>query len=279
MKKNLYEYFNCKNKDELYELVKNKDENVKKLIDYIEHAKKENMLERTYKITCLDDIEEAFRKGDIINPSSDEISLIFLDSSNNIINNKVFNQETSLEDIMLESYSSVARSFILMNGENATRKTLNLGDDLQTIGFKEIDILSKEKENIFYSKLGNSSEDFGVSEEKEKQYNFSNLSKKVEVDKDIALFAVQKEASNYLFLDEKYRNDKQIIENVLKNGNNLVLLDSKHRNNLEIVKIAIKNNPESIEYASKELQEKLSREKENPWKKKIENSKSKGLGR
>lgn len=29
MKKNLYEYFNCKNKDELYELVKNKDESVK----------------------------------------------------------------------------------------------------------------------------------------------------------------------------------------------------------------------------------------------------------
>lgn len=91
--------------------------------------------------------------------------------------------------------------------------------------------------------------------------------------------AVQKEASNYLFLDEKYRNDKEIIETVLKNGNNLVLLDEKYRNNLEIVKIAIKNNPESIEYASKELQEKLSREKENPWKKKIENSKSKGLGR
>ena len=90
MKKNLYEYFNCKNKNELYELVKNKDENVKKLIDYIEHAKKENMLERTYKITCLDDIEEVFRKGDIINPSSDEISLIFLDSSNNIINNKTY---------------------------------------------------------------------------------------------------------------------------------------------------------------------------------------------
>ena len=533
MKKNLYEYFNCKNKDELYELVKNKDESVKNLTDYIEHAKKENMLERTYKITSQDELEEAFKKGDIINPNSDEISLIFLDSSNNIINNKVFNQETSLEDIMLESYSSVARSFILMNGENATRKTLNLGDDLQTIGFKEIDILSKEKGNIFYSKLGNDSKDFGVSEEKEKQYNFSkkinrlekmenyqefmkfftnneiigknilyqseeigellkianqkltqeeflvlqydknynviscesifkggldrstvdlktilpkilqkgvegisiahnhpsgnpnpsradieitntlekvckkfnkalldhyivsstkifsflkegliddkylknlknikdktvlaeiikkdwskikyvnpdfiekkiaikaisdnafafeyisdklkkdreivltaiknrgslfddidtkyhkdkeiileaiksepfyfsNLSKKVEVDKDIALLAVQKEASNYLFLDEKYRNDKEIIETVLKNGNNLVLLDEKYRNNLEIVKIAIKNNPESIEYASKELQEKLSREKENPWKKKIENSKSKGLGR
>ena len=114
---------------------------------------------------------------------------------------------------------------------------------------------------------------------KSEPFYFSNLSKKVEVDKDIALLAVQKEASNYLFLDEKYRNDKEIIETVLKNGNNLVLLDEKYRNNLEIVKIAIKNNPESIEYASKELQEKLSREKENPWKKKIENSKSKGLGR
>ena len=35
---------------------------------------------------------------------------------------------------------------------------------------------------------------------------------------------------------------KEIIETVLKNGNNLVLLDEKYRNNLEIVKIAIKNN-------------------------------------
>ena len=532
MKKNLYEYFNCKNKDELYELVKNKDESVKNLTDYIEHAK-ENMLERTYKIESQGKLEEAFGTGVIKNPGPDEISVIFLDSANNIVNNKVFNQETSLEDIMLESYSPVANTFILMNGENATKKTLDLGLDLKSIGFKEIDIISKEKGNTFYSKLTGSSIDFGVPKKREISYNFSekvnklekmenyqefmkffanneiigknilyqgeeisnllkvanqkltqeefvvlqhdknynviscdyifkggldratvdiktilpkilekgvegitishnhpsgnpnpsradieitsslekvckkfnkalldhyivsstkvfsflkegliddgylrniknikdkailaeiikkdwskikyinpelidksvaikaisenafafdyisenlkkdrevvltaiknkgslfddidskfykdkeiileaiknepfyfsSLSKKVEVDKDIALFAVQKEASNYLFLDEKYRNDKEIIENVLKNGNNLVLLDSKYRNNLEIVKIAIKNNPESIEYASKELQEKLNKEKENPWKKKIENSKSKGLGR
>jgi len=508
MENNFYSYFNCNNKEELYSLIKDRDESVKELADYIEYAK-ENILERNYKITNQDQLEEAFRMGDIINPGADEISVIFFDSANNIVNNKVFNQETSLENIMLESYSPVARNFMLMNGKNATRRTLELGNDLNSLGFTEIDILTKEKGNTFYSKLAYSSKDFGVPKKREDSYNFSKevnklekmenyqeflkfytnneiigknilyqseeigellkianqkltqeefvvlqhdknfsvincesiakggldkatvdlkilipkildkrvagisvshnhpsgnsnpsradieltnaiekmckkfnknlldhyvvssskvfsflnegliddrylknikdiddknilteiikrdwsklkyvnpelieknialkavsenafafsyipeklqndrdivlttiknkgslfenvdsqyykdkeiifeaiksepsyfskLSKKIEVDKDIALFSVKQEASNYLFLDKEYREDKEIIENVLKNGNNLVLFDNEDRNNVEIVKIAIKNNPESIKYASKELQE------------------------
>ena len=110
-------------------------------------------------------------------------------------------------------------------------------------------------------------------------FAFEYISDKLKKDREIVLTAIKNRGSLFDDIDTKYHKDKEIIENVLKNGNNLVLLDEKYRNNLEIVKIAIKNNPESIEYASKELQEKLSREKENPWKKKIENSKSKGLGR
>jgi len=109
-------------------------------------------LERNYKITNQNQLEEAFRMGDIINPGADEISVIFFDSANNIVNNKVFDKETSLEDIMIESYSPVARNFMLMNGKNATRRTLELGNDLNSLGFTEIDILTKEKGNTFYSK-------------------------------------------------------------------------------------------------------------------------------
>ena len=487
MENNFYSYFNCNNKEELYSLIKDRDESVKELADYIEYAK-ENILERNYKITNQDQLEEAFRMGDIINPGADEISVIFFDSANNIVNNKVFNQETSLENIMLESYSPVARNFMLMNGKNATRRTLELGNDLNSLGFTEIDILTKEKGNTFYSKLAYSSKDFGVPKKREDSYNFSKevnklekmenyqeflkfytnneiigknilyqseeigellkianqkltqeefvvlqhdknfsvincesiakggldkatvdlkilipkildkrvagisvshnhpsgnsnpsradieltnaiekmckkfnknlldhyvvssskvfsflnegliddrylknikdiddknilteiikrdwsklkyvnpelienvdstyykdkeiifeaiksepsyfskLSKKIEVDRDIALFAVKQETSNYLFLDKEYREDKEIIENVLKNGNNLVLFDDKYRNNPEIVEMAIKNNPESIKYASKELQEQFQLKKEEdfsiPMKKKNNN--------
>ena len=523
MENNFYNYFNCNDKEELYSLIKDQDESVKELVDYIEYAK-ENILERNYKITNQSQLEEAFRMGDIINPGSDEISIIFLDSSNNIINNRVFNNETSLEDIMLESYSPVAKSFILINGENGTRKALQLGDDLNTIGFTEIDILSKEKDNIFFSKLGGESKEFGEPQKRETQYNFSKeinklekmesyqefmkfytnneiigknilyqseeigellkianqkltqeefmvlqhdknfnviscesifrggldrstvdiktlipkildkrvagisishnhpsgnsnpsradieltnaiekmckkfnknlldhyvvssskvfsflnegliddrylknikniddknilteiikkdwskikyvnpelieknialkavsengfafnyipeklkndrdivlttiknkgslfddigpqfykdkeiifeaiksepfyfpeLSKKIEVDREIALFAVKQEASNYLFLDKKYRENREVIEDVLRNGNNLVLFDDKYRNNPEIVEMAIKNNPESIKYASKELQEQFKSENTKATKK-IEN--------
>ena len=528
MENNFYNYFDCNNKEELYSLIKNQDESVKELADYIEYAK-ENILERNYKITNQEQLEEAFRMGDIINPGPDEISIIFLDSSNNIINNKVFHSETSLEDIMLESYSEVAKSFILINGENVTRRALQLGDDLNTIGFTEIDILSKEKDNIFFSKLVSESKNFGKPQKREVPYNFSKeinklekmesyqefmkfytnneiigknilyqseeigellkisnqkltqeeftllqhdknynviscesifkggldratvdlktilpkifekgvegisiahnhpsgnskpsradieltntlekmckklnknlldhyvvsksevfsfldkgliddkylknlkniddknilteiikkdwskikymnpeliekdialkavsengfafnyipeklkndrdivlttiknkgslfddinpqyykdkeiifeaiksepfyfpeLSKKIEVDSEIALFAVKQEASNYLFLDKEFKENKEVIEDVLKNGNNLVLFDDKYRNNLEIVEMAIKNNPESIKYASKELQEQLQLKKEEdftiPMKKKSNN--------
>ena len=179
MENNFYNYFNCNDKEELYSLIKDQDESVKELVDYIEYAK-ENILERNYKITNQSQLEEAFRMGDIINPGSDEISIIFLDSSNNIINNKVFNNETSLEDIMLESYSPVAKSFILINGENGTKKALQLGDDLNTIGFTEIDILSKEKDNIFFSKLGGESKEFGEPQKRESPYNFSKEINKLE---------------------------------------------------------------------------------------------------
>ena len=172
MDNNFYSYFNCNNKEELYSLIKDRDELVKELIDYIEYAK-ENILERNYKITNQNQLEEAFRMGDIINPGADEISVIFFDSANNIINNKVFNQETSLENIMLESYSPVARNFMLMNGKNATRRTLELGNDLNSLGFTEIDILTKEKDNVFFSKLGCESKDFGVPKKRENPYNFS----------------------------------------------------------------------------------------------------------
>ena len=98
MDNNFYNYFNCNNKEELYNLIKNQDKSVKELVDYIEYSKG-NILERNYKITNQDQLEEAFRMGDIINPGADEISIIFFDSANNIVNNKVFNQETSLEQL------------------------------------------------------------------------------------------------------------------------------------------------------------------------------------
>lgn len=202
MENNFYNYFDCNNKEELYSLIKNQDESVKELADYIEYAK-ENILERNYKITNQDQLQEAFRMGDIINPNSDEISIIFFDSANNIINNKVFNQETSLEDIMIESYSPVARNFMLMNGENATRKTLELGNNLSNIGFTEIDILSKEKGNIFYSKLADSSKDFGVPKKRECPYNFSKEINELE------------KMENYQEFMKFYTNNEIIGKNIL----------------------------------------------------------------
>ena len=102
---------------------------------------------------------------------------------------------------------------------------------------------------------------------KSEPFYFPELSKKIEVDKEIALFAVKQEASNYLFLDKKYRENREVIEDVLRNGNNLVLFDDKYRNNPEIVEMAIKNNPESIKYASKELQEQFKSENTKKIKK------------
>ena len=102
---------------------------------------------------------------------------------------------------------------------------------------------------------------------KSEPFYFPELSKKIEVDREIALFAVKQEASNYLFLDKKYRENREVIEDVLRNGNNLVLFDDKYRNNPEIVEMAIKNNPESIKYASKELQEQFKSENTKKTKK------------
>ena len=39
MEKNFYNYFNCNDKEELYSLIKDQDESVKELVDYIENGK------------------------------------------------------------------------------------------------------------------------------------------------------------------------------------------------------------------------------------------------
>ena len=64
MENNFYNYFDCNNKEELYSLIKNQDESVKELANYIEYAK-ENILERNYKITNQSQLEEAFRMGEM----------------------------------------------------------------------------------------------------------------------------------------------------------------------------------------------------------------------
>lgn len=81
--KNLYEYFNCSSKEELYKLVKNRDPSVKELLNYFKYAIKEKEISEN-KIRLLNNNQttEYFKQNNF--PEKNHISILVFDSRLNL---------------------------------------------------------------------------------------------------------------------------------------------------------------------------------------------------
>src|SRR5690625_1887331 len=76
---NIYEQFNCKNKEELYEKVKNKDIEVQPLLDFLDFAKAD-INNKNKAITSPDILVEYVKSTTL--PTKDAGTIIFIDTKN-----------------------------------------------------------------------------------------------------------------------------------------------------------------------------------------------------
>ena len=150
MKENLYQYFSCDTKEELYVLVKKNDESVRELIDYL-NSKEYFNLDASNRIRDIDDIKRVIQNGEINIPNKDEITFLTLDAGCTIIDNKTFNfNNNTLYDVTKSLYSDKMTYFISVIGENFQKEAKNIRSDFISLGYREIEAVIKKNEHDFY---------------------------------------------------------------------------------------------------------------------------------
>lgn len=248
MEAGLYEHFNCKNKEELYELYKNNDEKVRELIDYIESE--ENFFEDRFCIKDKNKVKEFIKDGIIKIPENDEISLITLDSKNAILNNNVYNKNQAIEEIIKKSYSPNMVSYFLIVGNKSENKANLLENSLKIIGYKNIDRwnfcgMSEIRDDIkkFYSRLAEDTitlDDIPIKEKNKLKavnktpfYKEDSLSKYKEYKDFMNYFAQKDLLGKNLFLDRK--EIKKILQKSYQHFDQEYVHIIQHDKNLNIV--------------------------------------------
>ncbi|CAL7906352.1 PF04002 family protein [Fusobacterium necrophorum subsp. funduliforme ATCC 51357] len=167
---NLYQYFGCKNQEELYRLVENKNPSVRELIDFMNYAK-EKIISKVEKIQHKEDMIKYL--GSIELPKEDEFSLTFVDSANRVLSHKIFHRGTGLSEIMKQAYHPRARGFFLLS--NSTNYNLydNLYYELKDLNYESLDRMYLKNNEIYSVDLELGGSIGNVSEEKENTFLFS----------------------------------------------------------------------------------------------------------
>lgn len=248
METSLYEHFNCKNKEELYELYKNNDEKVRELIDYIKSE--ENFFEDRFCIKDKNKVKEFIKDGIIKLPENNEISLITLDSKNAILNNNVYNKNLTIEEIIKKSYSPNMVSYFLIVGNKSENKANLLENSLKIIGYKNIDrwnfcVTSEIRDDIkkFYSRLAEDTitlDDIPIKEKNKLKavnktpfYKEDSLSKYKEYKDFMNYFAQKDLLGKNLFLDRK--EIKKILQKSYQHFDQEYFHIIQHDKNLNII--------------------------------------------
>ncbi|MEE0137721.1 zincin-like metallopeptidase domain-containing protein [Fusobacterium ulcerans] len=130
MKSNLYQYFNCENKEDLYLKLKNNDKEVKELSEYLEYAKKDLDIEKI-RFQGRDKLKEYLKNNVSLNKN--EVQILMLDSNFNLQKDTKIDIDSSFKEIMKESYDEKARSVILLYHEGDIDKIITNKDKIQEL--------------------------------------------------------------------------------------------------------------------------------------------------
>ena len=130
MKSNLYQYFNCENKEDLYLKLKNNDKEVKELSEYLEYAKKDLDIEKI-RFQGRDKLKEYLKNNVSLNKN--EVQILMLDSNFNLQKDTKIDIDSSFKEIMKESYDEKARSVILLYHEGNIDKVITNKDKIQEL--------------------------------------------------------------------------------------------------------------------------------------------------
>jgi len=132
--KNLYEYFNCSSKEELYKLVKNRDPSVKELLNYFKYAIKEkDISEKKIKLLNNNQTMEYFKKNNF--PEKNYISILVLDSGLKLLKDVQVHKDTPFPEVFKEFYSPKAMNYITLSSEEHEYEKGNIRYKLDSLGY------------------------------------------------------------------------------------------------------------------------------------------------
>lgn len=237
MKENLYQYFGCDTKEELYILVKKNDESVRELIDYL-NSKEDFNLDASNRIRDIDDIKRVIQNGEINIPNKDEITFLTLDAGCTIIDNKTFNfNNNTLYDVAKSLYSDKMTYFISVIGENFEKEAKNIRSDFISLGYREIEAVIKKNEHDFYIKGGDKyihiDEVKKYREENKSIYKNDKLSQLGKYDEFMNFYS-EKELMGKNILTQK-NEIKQILRVANQHLSNEQILVMQHDKNFNII--------------------------------------------
>ncbi|WP_336018973.1 JAB domain-containing protein [Fusobacterium polymorphum] len=132
--KNLYEYFNCSSKEELYKLVKNRDPSVKELLNYFKYAIKEkDISEKKIKLLNNNQTIEYFKKNNF--PEKNYISILVLDSGLKLLKDVQVHKDTPFPEVFKEFYSPKAMNYITLSSDEHEYEKGNIRYKLDSLGY------------------------------------------------------------------------------------------------------------------------------------------------
>ncbi|WP_340222023.1 toprim domain-containing protein [Fusobacterium nucleatum] len=149
--KNLYEYFNCSSKEELYQLVKNRDPSVKELLNYFKYAIKEkDISENKIKLQNNDKTIEYFKNNNF--PDKNYISILVLDTQLRLLKDIQIHKDTQFTEVFKEFYLPKAKNYIILSNDEVEYKKENIRYKLDSLGYNCLENFytcdSKNSKNI-----------------------------------------------------------------------------------------------------------------------------------
>jgi len=149
--KNLYEYFNCSSKEELYQLVKNRDPSVKELLNYFKYAIKEkDISENKIKLQNNDKTIEYFKNNNF--PDKNYISILVLDTQLRLLKDIQIHKDTQFTEVFKEFYLPKAKNYIVLSNDEVEYKKGNIRYKLDSLGYNCLENFytcdSKNSKNI-----------------------------------------------------------------------------------------------------------------------------------
>lgn len=229
---NLYEAFGCKDKEELYQKVKSKDESVMELTDFLDYAK--DTLER--KTPLLNQPENVVGfLNHIIEPNKDEIFFLFLDSKSRLTNFERASADASMKEVLKEALSNSSRNCILAFAEDIdTKKKHYFERALKLFDYSVVDKMAyREKEQAYFS--SRTEKLYDIDDVKVKKREFSIYQEplpKYEGYQEFVEFYLEKEIIGLHVTQHEKRVKKDLklaFQNKIQEESGLLLLDENQK--------------------------------------------------
>ena len=207
MKNNLYKEFNCNSKEELYEKIKNQNDEIKPLIEFLDYARA-NIKNSRQAINSPDVFIDYVKS--ITLPTKDTGTIIFANTKHHPVHLKRtrLSWKNSMKEALREGLNAGANSaFLAFSYDTPNKRIEETKEYFEKIGMKIIDTIGYNKENnSFISKVA------GRSYYSTKTYEIASDSENAYGEKDYSLKDKYEDFTSYFASNELI--DLNVVENV-----------------------------------------------------------------